>query len=61
MAEEQPVPREDIPAADRHARSNHRPRGVVPHHVRCNWMRGDDRCRLPDGHSDAHMFEVPPT
>lgn len=46
--------------AARHARSHARPKGVVPHYLRCDEVDGDDRrCRKFDGHDGPHAFEEP--
>ena len=41
-----------------------RPAGVLPHHLRCDWIRGDfdapgpkQRCRLGDNHPGEHEYE----
>jgi hypothetical protein len=47
---------ENIAEADMHARTHPRPRGVVPHSVRCNWMCEGERCRKVDGHRGEHEF-----
>lgn len=57
--------REDVLAAAHHARTHAQPPGVLPHHLRCNWVRGSiinlQRCRLAEGHpsTQGHEFEEP--
>lgn len=51
--------RHDPEAAARHARSN--PRKGLPHHLRCDWMRGDERCSREDGHIGEHKYSSAPT
>ena len=40
-----------------HAMKNPQPKGVVPHHLRCDALQGQKRCRLQDGHLGTHVFE----
>lgn len=55
--------RNDLKAACEHAQRNPQPKGVLPHYLRCDWMRGDwddpgpkQRCRLADGHAGEHTY-----
>jgi hypothetical protein len=57
MSEENCVERLDPEAAAIHASTNPKPSGVVPHHLRCDWMRGKKRCILSTNHSEGHKYE----
>ncbi len=49
--------RYDPAAAAKNAQQHPRPKGVLPHHLRCDWMKGEQRCRLADNHSGQHEYE----
>ncbi len=49
--------RYDPVAAANNAQQHPRPAGVLPHHMRCDWMKSDLRCRLADSHPGAHEYE----
>ena len=56
--------RHDPLAAAKHAQQNARPNGVLPHYLRCDWVRGDwdspgpkKRCRLGADHQGEHVYE----
>jgi hypothetical protein len=49
--------RYDPAAAAKDAQHHPRPSGVLPHHLRCDWMKGDRRCRLADNHSGQHEYQ----
>lgn len=53
--------RYDIEAAALCARRDAREPGCLPHHLRCDWVKGSSphikRCRLGAGHSEAHIYE----
>lgn len=55
--------RNDPLEAAKHAQRNARPNGVLPHYLRCDWIRGDwddpapkQRCTLAEGHSGDHSY-----
>jgi hypothetical protein len=49
--------RYDPAAAASNAQQNPRPAGVLPHHLRCDWMKGKQRCRLADNHPGPHIYD----
>lgn len=44
-------------AAAKVARDEPRKPSTAPHWVRCEWMRGEKRCRLAEGHPGMHEPE----
>ncbi len=54
MSEEE---RCDPTAAAKLSRQSPRLPGNLPHHLRCDWMRGEERCKLGDGHVGEHKYE----
>lgn len=48
--------RHDPVAAALHARTNPRYKSNLPHYVRCDWMRGKERCLKDDGHTGEHKY-----
>ncbi len=39
------------------ARHKPQPKGVLPHHLRCDWHLGEQRCVRADGHVGEHQAE----
>lgn len=51
--------RYDPKQAAYHARQGPREKSAPPHHLRCDWFRGDTRCQLADGHGEKHKYAEP--
>jgi hypothetical protein len=56
--------RHDPFEASRDARTHPRQPSCPPHHLRCDWVKGDwdsplpkQRCRLGDNHTGEHVYE----
>ena len=53
--------RHDIQAAVQHACRHAQPPGVVPHAIRCDFVRGEgvdlQRCRFAANHPGDHKYE----